>query len=150
VRELKIAAHQPPEPDLDYELEEYPLRVAHSEYDPEDRTIGVYVRMELGSADSDTSPLPFHVIVDIVANFQVDDAVFPIEFIDQWASGNAPIILFPYLREHVFALTARAGFRPAILPLVEVPTVRVQSVTAPPVDETGASTEPTEPNHDPE
>ncbi len=33
------------------------------------------------------------------------------------------MILQPYLREHVFALTARAGFQPLILPLIEVPTL---------------------------
>jgi preprotein translocase subunit SecB len=65
--------------------------------------------------------------VEILGRFSIDTKAFPVEHVPEWARTNAPIMLFPYLREHVYSLTLRAGFKPAVLPLITVPTIRVGS-----------------------
>jgi len=49
--------------------------------------------------------------------FEVDEDKFPFKFIQNWAEKNAPLILYPYLREQVFSLSSRAGFGGTLLPL---------------------------------
>ena len=60
--------------------------------------------------------------VEILGLFNVDDERFPIKSVHSWAKQNAPLILYPYLREQVFSLTSRAGFEGTLLPLFQVPT----------------------------
>ena len=53
---------------------------------------------------------------------------FSVEQLPSWAKVNAPMILFPFLREQVYALTARCGYNPIILPMIHVPTIRLEQV----------------------
>ncbi|HUT44220.1 MAG TPA: protein-export chaperone SecB [Desulfobacterales bacterium] len=122
VIELYIRANQFPDASIKLDLDDAPLLVGHSEYDPESKSIQVSVKTEIGM-EKDKGTTPYSMRVELVGDFIVDEDEFPIAQIDDWAVRNAPMILQPYLREHVFALTARAGFYPLILPLIEVPTL---------------------------
>lgn len=137
-RELYIKANVPPSDTIGVQDDtEFDLSTGHSDYDPDDKMINIAVRIEVGAPDT-TPPTtevleqgpekevpPFHLRVELLGIFEVDDAVFPADKIYDWAKVNALFIMYPYLREHVFALTARMGFRPMLLPLVEVPLFRI-------------------------
>jgi preprotein translocase subunit SecB len=127
VKELFIVANQPPSEQAGVEAGEFKLSVGHSEYDRENKRIGVSVKLEVGFSDAEEeqTKLPFSMRIEIVGQFNVDEESFPIEHITHWARTNAPLILFPYLREHAYSLSVRCGFRPMLLPLMEVPTYKL-------------------------
>ncbi|KIH76259.1 preprotein translocase subunit SecB [Geoalkalibacter ferrihydriticus] len=125
VKELFISANGPPSEDKGVEGGRFSLMVGHSEYDEEDKEISVSLKLEVGfEEDEKENSAPFSMRIEIVGNFKVDESEFPVEHIDHWAQRNAPLILFPYLREHAYSLTARCGFKPMLLPLLEVPTFK--------------------------
>lgn len=123
---LSIKANVEPNP-LEGVKVPYSLKTASSKYDKENKIISVKVKFEIadGKGDKEQQP-PFVMFVELMARFKVDDSAFPMDKIDDWAKRNAPIIIYPYLREHVYALTLRAGFMPMLLPLVEVPTFKIE------------------------
>jgi preprotein translocase subunit SecB len=75
----------------------------------------------------------FDLLVELMGVFEVvnDDpeSGFNVEFIKQWARENAPMILYPYVREQMYGLTSRAGYSGVILPLMELPTIKFPSPT---------------------
>ncbi len=77
----------------------------------------------------DGAKAPFVLKVELIGLFTVDPERFPIEHVDQWARTNAPLVLYPYLREQVYGLTSRAGFNATLLPLLEIPTFRLMQQT---------------------
>jgi preprotein translocase subunit SecB len=120
VRELHAKTHIPPDAIEDVDVGAYSISVGHSDFDEKIKNIQVGVKLEAGSDDPDDAP--FSLTIELVGDFQVDDERFPVDHLDNWARENAPYILLPYLREHVYALTARCGLEPMILPLAVVPT----------------------------
>lgn len=124
VAELHIEPNVAPDKKTGVEESEVTISSAYSEYDEEENLISVAVKAEVGMSGDSDSPPPFSMRVEVTGNFTVvDKERFPMDEIQHWAEFNAPMILFPYVREHVFSLTARCGFDPMILPLLEVPTV---------------------------
>ncbi len=115
---IKVISEQENLPDI----EKFSLFHGHSEYDDKEKVIAVKIGVEIGKEVEDT---PFELKVEILGVFNVDDEKFPIKFIHSWAEQNAPLILYPYLREQVFGLTSRAGFGGVLLPLFQVPTFSV-------------------------
>ncbi len=125
--ELSIKANVEPDNREKLGVIPYTMSVGHSDYDSSEKIIGVGVKFKTGKKDEpDTSDLPFSLTVELSALFKVDEEKFPIEHIKDWAIRNAPLIIYPYLREHVYALTIRAGFPPMMLPLLEVPTFKIE------------------------
>lgn len=135
-RELHIRANEPPSESLGMEESACEFVVGHSDYDQTEKVIKIAIKAEAGRAykqesteNAEAEPKgdlpPFHLRIEMVGIFAVDDSVFPADRIYEWANSNALFIMYPYLREHVFALTARAGFKPLLLPLVEVPLFRI-------------------------
>jgi preprotein translocase subunit SecB len=123
VRELYIKANVAPSEKIQLEDTEPILSLGHSTYDETRKTIGIAVKLEMGN---EKEPSPFHLRIQLVGEFKVDEMRFPAERVIEWAKTNALFIFHPFLREHVFALTARCGFFPLMLQLVEVPTFAVQ------------------------
>lgn len=109
--------------DGNYE-KDFSYTIYYTEFDKEESRIRVKVELKIEPKD-DTIDRPFKLRVGVAGDFVVDQQRFPAELIDQFVKGNAPIILLPYVREHAFSLTQRAGFDAIILPLVEVPTIRL-------------------------
>jgi preprotein translocase subunit SecB len=138
VRELYIKSHVPPNQRVKVDSGNFILKTAHSSYDEGRHVIEVSVIIEYGIETKPDEIVPYALRAHIMGQFRVDEEKFKKEKIDKWAQINAPYILYPYLREHVFALTARGGFDPVLLPLVELPTVKF---VRPPVVETPTATE---------
>jgi preprotein translocase subunit SecB len=126
VRELYLKANVLPSEQIEMEEGNLTFRTGHGTYDPEKHVIdvGAFVETndELGGEEG-----PFSLRVHLLGQFAVDESNFPKDKVEHWARMNAPFILFPYLREHVFALTARCGFKPVLLPLVELPTFKLEA-----------------------
>jgi hypothetical protein len=126
-RELRIRAHTPPDLTFEYDETEFNLEVGHSDYFADQKKIQISTRVRMGTedpeldAEGDVTGIPFFLFVEVVGIFEVDESKFPADRIYEWANANAMYIMYPYLREHVFALTSRAGFRPLLLELLEVP-----------------------------
>lgn len=106
----------------DTELGEFSIETASSKYNAEKHRINVKMRVVSGENDEDG---PLQLKVEVVGVFKVDESAFPVDKIAHWADHNAPLILYPYVRENVYSLTNRAGFSQALLPLLEIPTFRV-------------------------
>ncbi len=100
-----------------------------SKYDEAAKTIQVFVQVEMGKdteIENEFAQYPLHLRVALAGQFLVNEEEFPKERVDEWARVNAPFILYPYVREQIYSLTARCGFSPFLLPLVELPTIRLQ------------------------
>jgi len=122
VLELSLVVNSDSETDDLPETGDFKISHGHSEYDAEDRDIAVSMKFEI---EEDDDNYPFHMSVRILGIFSVGDG-FPIEHIEKWARGNAPLIIYPYLREHVYSLTIRAGYQGMILPLFTLPTFKLE------------------------
>lgn len=101
---------------------EFAFTSGHTQYDGEDHKIGIKISAEIGM---DKEKFPYSLRAELVGIFDVDESRFPIMHIESWATTNGPLVLYPYLREHVYGLTTRAGFNGALLPLFEIPTFKV-------------------------
>lgn len=102
---------------------DFSYTIYYTEFDKEQSRIRIKVELKV-EPKNDAIDRPFKLRVGVAGEFTVDQERFPAHLIDQFVKGNAPIILLPYVREHAFSLTQRAGFDAIILPLVEVPTLR--------------------------
>ena len=106
---------------------EFRMTCGHSEFDADAKEISVGVIIEIGEIDApNESEHEFDLRVRVEATFSIDTDVFPVDKIEHWASHNAPLIIYPYLREEVYSLTARALRSPKLLPLLELPTIKIE------------------------
>lgn len=107
------------------------LEVAASEFDESNNVIHVRLRTSIGQNEdhSDNENYPINLLVELHGTFSVDTEKFPIKYLERFAMGNAPLIIYPYLREHVMGLTTRAGIPGLILPLFEVPQFKIEPST---------------------
>ncbi|HCG8028983.1 TPA: protein-export chaperone SecB [Vibrio parahaemolyticus] len=105
----------------------FSMQCARTEFSDEENTIGVKVTAKIGY-DDDQEKIPdaeFWMEIIIEGIFTVDLSRFPRDKIDVWANQNAPLTLYPYVREAAYSLTSRVmKDAAAILPLLTVPTVR--------------------------
>lgn len=120
---IKVKKH-PQSADLTSGSEGFNLRTGHSEYDDKNHIIRVGIKLEVKGKEGQESPFDMKVVIGGV--FKVDETKFEKANIEDWANRNAPLILYPYLREQAFALTVRCGFPGIILPLLEVPTFKIE------------------------
>lgn len=125
VRELSIISNVPPDREIEADVNQCSIRIGITDYDSKTKAIMVTLRLEYGTKRDDVDA-PFTLKIEIVGFFEVDESQFPVQHISHWASNNAPLILYPYLREHAFGLSSRCGFRPLLLPLLEVPTFKLE------------------------
>lgn len=128
VRELFIRVNNPQDSQKD-ENREFSLGIGHSEFDDTNNSIEVMTVVSIGEPDNCEEELlstPFDLKVHLIAKFMIDVNHFPKDQIEHWAKHNAPIILYPYIREHVHSLTIRAGIGPILLPLMQVPTLSIE------------------------
>jgi preprotein translocase subunit SecB len=102
------------------DLESFNFYHAYNEYDQENKVFGVKIKAEVFSQKDSTEY--FKIVVELAGLFTVDETKFNVEHIYSFASQNAPLILYPYLREQVYGISARAGVEMPILPLFVVPT----------------------------
>ena len=110
--ELRIKTHAPANLSLEYDGADFDLDIAHSDYFAEEKRIQISTRITVGTenpeieADGSVRGIPFFLNLEVVGIFEVNDSEFPADRIYEWANTNAMYIMYPYLREHVFALTS--------------------------------------------
>lgn len=114
---------------LEEEDKAFQLGVGFSEFDVENSTIDVGVFVVIGNPiDREDTPRNYSKLdlkVHLFGRFQVDRYQFPLDKLDIWAERNAPLILYPYLRQYVHTLSSYVLPEAIILPLMEVPTIIV-------------------------
>lgn len=121
-RELFIRLNGPVEIDVESMYRDHvQIDSGHSPFNQETSNICVGLRAALGVEEDST--LPVSMKIEVVGLFNVNLDEFPEGQIESWANRNAPIILYPFIREHGVALTVRCGLPPLILPLIQVPTL---------------------------
>lgn len=104
------------------------IQTGHGEFNFEDSSINVAIRANLGTAKPDETQkyiksAPFYIEVELFGLFIVDTQQFDVKHLPQWAQVNAPFLLMPYLREHLYGLSARANIQDIIIPLFVQPPV---------------------------
>jgi len=133
VKDLHIEGLIHPSEVKDEQEIDYSIKIGHTDYSTEEKFIVVGLILEVAENEKEKYHPPYNLKVEIVAKFNVDEDRFPVEQINDWAGRNAPMILYPYLREHVYALTLRCGYPPLNLDLIEVPTFEIKKVKKKPV-----------------
>lgn len=119
--------------DQNFSSDEYPrdfsLVAGRSEYNADEKVISIRLAMEINSVINSEGKYdrPFELKVSIAGQFEVDESKFPVDKINDWAEKNAPVILIPYIREHAYSMTVRAGVEPVLFPLIQVPTIKISS-----------------------
>ncbi|MEI8183848.1 MAG: protein-export chaperone SecB [Desulfomonile sp.] len=124
VKELFIRSNVPPDMAVGAIAEKCSLKVSSTSYNKKEKKILVSLTLESG-IDTKETEAPYAMKIELVGIFEVDETRFSAEHIPDWAMRGAPLILFPYLREHAFGLSSRCGFKPLLLPLLEVPTFKI-------------------------
>lgn len=126
VKELFVRdnfSNETPQDDL---VGKFKMKVSHSAFDAENQMITIGLVIELGEPNS-IEPVngTVDLRVQLMAKFSVDTDTFPREKLEHWAQHNAPMILYPYAREQVYSLSSRALDNPILLPLLQVPTLKI-------------------------
>ncbi len=100
------------------------ISTGHTDFNVESKKISVGLKVEIGLDKEEK--LPLAVAVEVSGLFRVNDDEFPLEKIDVWAKENAPLILWPYIREQIYSLSIRCGISPIVLPTLVVPTLSIK------------------------
>ncbi|MEI7812127.1 MAG: protein-export chaperone SecB [Ignavibacteria bacterium] len=124
VKELSITTMSFPDDIPEYETIDYEIGIGVSHFDKKSSFIKVGMSLRIGCEDNPIT-YPFKIKVELIGLFFVDQLNFDFNNVEDWANKSAPFILFPYLREHVYTLSVRAGIKPIILPLIEVPVFKL-------------------------
>jgi len=128
VRELHFVAHRPPSPSDRIDQSSVRITKKVGPFNAETKLIQITLIAELGFDAESTAPAPpFSVKVAITAEFCIGDA-FPRDKIAQWAATNSAFVIFPYLRERLYYITVQAGYPPICLPLLQIPSFKVEPV----------------------
>lgn len=136
VLRLNIEVHDPVRAlSDDYSLVEYSLETGRSDFDESDNTFQVMMRIRAGrlavdeQAPAEKNALfaaePVSFLVEVGGVFEVDISTFPQRHIHRFAEENAPLIIYPYVREQVYGLSTRVGIKHMLLPLFEVPAFTI-------------------------
>lgn len=97
---------------------ELELNVGTSDFSPDDPFLAVGVRARVApGAKQDSGDPAFVAEVELSGQFEVNFERFKFEHLDEWAKINAPFLLLPYVREHIYGLAMRAGVRGLVIPL---------------------------------
>lgn len=125
VREIHFISHRPPSPDDKIERSTISITQSATPFNETTRRVQVTLAAEFGPGNEPApNPPPFSVRVAITGEFVIDPA-FPAEKINLWVSQNAAFVIYPYLRERLYYITSQGGYPPILLPLMQVPTIRL-------------------------
>src|SRR5215471_16131766 len=85
VRELSIKVRSKPERTYTLPDGEFAITDGRSEYDEENHTIQVGIKVEIGNTP-ESQHIPFALTAEIFGEFQIDESRFPRDKIDVWAT----------------------------------------------------------------
>jgi preprotein translocase subunit SecB len=125
VRELFIRSYQPPDLSTEVDPGSCSITVSALPYNHDEKRLMVILRLESG-IEAKESEVPYAMRIELIGLFEVDETRFKVEHLEDWAKRGAPIVMFPFLREQAFGLSLRCGFKPLMLPLIEVPTFKTE------------------------
>lgn len=90
---------------------------------------GAVLAVGIKAKTENSATAKYNIAVELVGLFSVSDG-FDKQFLSEWAEENAPFLLLPYVREHIYSLSLRAGLNPLFLPTVEVPPLSKETKEA--------------------
>lgn len=103
------------------------MKNGRSNFSVDDKTIAIGIHMKVEPIqsefpdnhknDDEINTPAFVLEVELHGQFLIDLEKFQQKHIDLWAKINAPFLLLPYVREHIYGLANRAGIRGMMLPL---------------------------------
>lgn len=125
VRELFIKSNRPPDLSLGIDPQACSINVSTTPYSKKEKRFLVILKLESGMGD-DKAEAPYAMRIELIGTFEVDEAGFKVEHVADWAMKGAPLVMFPYLREQALGLSLRCGFRPLMLPLLQVQTFTIE------------------------
>jgi preprotein translocase subunit SecB len=136
VREVHFISHRPPSPNDKIEESTISIRQAATPFNEATRRVQVTLNAEFGrSPEPQPNPPPFSVKVAMTGEFVIHPS-FPSDKINLWVTQNSTFVIYPYLRERLYYLTSQAGYPPILLPLLQIPTIKVEAQRAPHSDAT--------------
>ncbi|MDR6453883.1 protein-export chaperone SecB [Variovorax paradoxus] len=92
-----------------------------SDIEPGDSHVAVGIKATVTTVKKIDDKSIFEIFVDLNGQFIVDLERFKFEHLEEWSRTNAPFLLIPYVREHVYGMALRAGISGLILPLLIQP-----------------------------
>ena len=127
VREIHFISHRPPSPND--KIEQSPISISQSitPFNEATRRLQVTLTAEFGpSNEPSANPPPFTVKVAITGEFVIHPS-FPSDKINLWATQNSAYVIYPYLRERLHYITSQGGYPPILLPLIQIPTIKIEA-----------------------
>lgn len=96
-----------------------------------DKSFWIFVRAAYGIPDIDLPKdaefiTPCSILVELAGRFKTNMDLSP-EVIHSFKDNGALSVLLPYLREHVYSLSVRSGIQPIIIPVKQVPLIKITS-----------------------
>ena len=132
VREIHFVSHRPPSPKDHIDQSLITITLAATPLNPETRRLQVTLTAELGVTES-PAQLPFSVKVAITAEFAIA-TTFPEDKLHLWITQNSAFVIYPYLRERLHYITGQGGYPPILLPLMQIPTIKITPSTPAPAN----------------
>lgn len=115
--------HNVPEGELNIQLG---IHMTYGPFDPEQNTAEMEIDLKVMHNDN--------AVVKIVTKFVGLFSVIPDKEnmdIQEFLENNAPALMYPYVREHISAITTKAGIKTVILPPLNVRALLIQGSATP-------------------
>ena len=126
VREMHFVSHRPPSPNDKIEQSTISITQSATPFNEATRRVQVTLTAEFGPGNEPSpSPPPFTVKVAMTGEFIIHPS-FLFDKINLWVTKNSAYIIFPYLRERLYYITSQGGYPPILLPLMQIPTIKIE------------------------
>lgn len=132
VRKLHIELNTPSTDEISIDVDSFTFSHGHSPYNAEDKQFLVFARAQINvdnddedETNTEESKSILTMTVELAGFFQVNEEEFSIDNIESFARTNAPLIIYPFLREHTYGLLTRVGINGVVLPLFQVPSFKI-------------------------
>jgi preprotein translocase subunit SecB len=130
VREVHFISHRPPSKTDRIDQSTIRITQKSTSFNEEKRRLQITLTAEFNcDAEPSAEGPPFSARVAITGEFSIG-ASFPSDKIQLWAAQNARFVLYPYLRERMHYISNQGGYPPIMLPLIQIPTIRLENTAA--------------------
>ncbi|WP_404407368.1 protein-export chaperone SecB [Pseudidiomarina marina] len=128
VRRLHVDLLRPVTENVEVDIKNFTFSHSHSKYNEETKTFIVMASAEIGIDDNgeiiESEDNIVAMRVDIAGFFKVDEEKFPKQHVETFAERNAPLIVYPFLREQTYGLLSKAGINGVVLPLFHIQPIK--------------------------
>lgn len=127
VREIHFVSHRPPSASDKIDQSRISITQSATPFNEATRRVQVTLTAEVGPGpEPEANPPPFSVKVSMTGEFVIDPS-FPTDKIRLWIIQNSAYLIFPYLRERLHYITGQGGYPPILLPLMQIPTIKINA-----------------------